>query len=272
MKNIFLRLFAVMLTMFVFSCSEHDDIPVFQESLLHFDKEKQTAIYDGDLNSGVNEVSYFVTNKVSSTHSVELVFDPAKSSAVLGTDFTIINNLDELTSGEAGGKFVIDVKPAAAIAKKNAVFTLKSNSLGSTFYRNEILVEFVASCSSDLGGTYQYSTTTMFTPEGGGISVPGPVTGTVNFTPTAVNGEYSVSDASFGGYAAMGYGGVASNVKLKDACNKLSFVGKNQYGDDHFISNVVVSGNQLTFKWSTSYGEYGTTTLTKTGGNWPPLN
>ncbi len=161
---------------------------------------------------------------------------------------------------------------AAAIAKKNAVFTLKSNSLGSTFYRNEILVEFVASCSSDLGGTYQYSTTTMFTPEGGGISVPGPVTGTVNFTPTAVNGEYSVSDASFGGYAAMGYGGVASNVKLKDACNKLSFVGKNQYGDDHFISNVVVSGNQLTFKWSTTYGEYGTTTLTKTGGNWPPLN
>lgn len=264
MKKISL-IFAVILTLVLInSCREHENLTYEGDSLLHFDKKDQT-VANGNAN-----VTYGVTKAVSGDHNVELVFNSSKSTALLGTDFTIVEGSDILKSGAVLGDFVINVTPAAAVAKKEAVFTLKSSTLNNAVFNKEVLVKFA--CPSALAGTYQFSTINYFTPDNGTV-VPGPVTGTVTFTATATSGEYTVSDASFGGYKAM-YGGsaVASNVRLRDLCNKLSFFGNNQYGDSHAISNIVVNGNQLTFRWSTSYGEYGTTTLTKSNGNWPALN
>ncbi|QQV02879.1 MULTISPECIES: hypothetical protein [Chryseobacterium] len=249
---------------FVLNCQPEEE-PYFEgESLLHFDRADQTGA------DGTYAVTYGVTNAVNSDHTVTLEFVPSKSTAILGTDFTIVDNTSILKGGSSLGSVRINITKAAAVAKKQAVFTIKSSTLKNASFKQEVVVKFA--CESLLAGTYQYSTVNYFSPDTGVVGTV-PVTGTVTFTASATAGEYTVSDASFGGYRAL-YGGttIASNVRLRDQCNTLSFQGTNQYGDNHFISNVVVNGNQLTFRWSTSYGEYGTTTLTKANGNWPALN
>ncbi|MCX8532189.1 hypothetical protein [Chryseobacterium luquanense] len=258
-------LLASVVTLFVVSCKP-DDEPYFEgESLLHFDRVAQTGA------DGVYSVTYGVTSPVSADHNVTAQFNQARSTAVLGTDFTIVENTSVLKSGNVLGGFKINITKAAAVAKKQAVFTIKSSTLNNASFKQEVVVQFA--CQSLLAGTYQYSTVNYFTPEGGGIGTT-PVTGSVTLTASAVAGEYSISDATFGGYNVLYSGNPASatGVRLRDQCNTLSFAGANQFGDTQVISNVVVNGNKLTFKWTTSYGEYGTTTLTKANGNWPALN
>ncbi|WP_299178005.1 hypothetical protein [uncultured Chryseobacterium sp.] len=252
----------ILTSLLTVSCKPDEDLYFEGESLLHFDLPVQTA------SEGDAAVTYGVTKPVDGDHSVTLVFDQSKSSAVLGTDFTIVESTDVLKAGSSRGDFKINVTKAAAIAKKNAVFTMTNNSLKRASFNQEVLVNFA--CESMLAGTYEYSTVNYFTPDLGTIGTT-PRTGTVTFTATSITGEYTITDASFGAYGGW-YGGVAANVRLRDQCNTLSFAGTNQYGDQHSISNVVVAGNKLTFKWTTTYGEYGTTTLTKANGNWPALN
>lgn len=260
-----LNIFTIISLLFVFnSCNDEEQMYFEGDSLLHFDKASQTGP-DGDY-----MVTYGVTKAVDSDHNVSLVFNSTKSTAVLGTDFTIVENTDVLKGGTSRGDFKINITKAGANAKKRAVFTITSSTLTNATFNQEVTVNFA--CSSLLSGTYQYSTVNYFTPDTGVVGTV-PVTGSVTFTATATSNEYTVSDASFGGYRAL-YGGttIATGVRLRDLCNSISLFGTNQYGDTHAISNVVVNGNKLTFRWSTSYGEYGTTTLTKSNGNWPALN
>jgi len=264
MKKIFLAFFSIVLTVFfVNSCEEHENLTYEGDSLLHFDRKDQTAP------SGNAKVTCGVTKAVSGDHTVELVLNSAKSTAVLGTDFTIVEGTDVLKSGSVLGDFVINVNPAAAAAKKEVVFNVKSSTLKSATFNQEVLVKF--SCPSALAGTYQYSTVNAFAP--GLAVVPGPITGNVILQQVG-DGIYSISDSSFGAYSKWsGYAPASTGIRLVDLCNTLSFTGANiQYGDTWSISDVVVNGNKLTFKWTTSYGEYATTTLTKSNGNWPPLN
>lgn len=258
-------LLASLVTIFIVSCKP-DDEPFFEgESLLLFDRNEQTGP-DGDY-----LITYGVTTAVNADHNVSLVFNQAKSSAILGTDFTIVESTDVLKSGTARGDFKIKITKAAAVAKKQAVFTMTNSSLNKANFNQEVLVKFA--CESLLAGTHQFSTVNYFTPDSGVIGTT-PITGTVVITASATAGEYTISDASFGAYNVL-YGGnpaSATGVRLRDQCNTISVFGANQYGDTHAISNVVVAGNKLTFKWTTSYGEYGTTTLTKASGNWPALN
>lgn len=246
------------------SCKDEEEIYFEGESLLHFDKAEQTGP-EGDY-----LITYGTTKAVDSDHSVNLVFNQAKSNAVLGTDFTIVENSDVLKAGTSRGDFKIKITKAAALAKKSAVFTMTSNSVKYASFNQEVKVNFA--CSSALAGTYQYSTVNAFAP--GLALVSGPVTGNVTLTANAAGNEYVISDSSFGAYSVWsGYAASSTGIRLVDQCNTLSFAGANaQYGDTWAISNVVVNGNKLTFKWTTSYGEYATTTLTKTNGNWPALN
>lgn len=265
MKKIFFGIFLLTFSMFIFnSCEEHENLDYDGAGLLHFDRNNQ-VVPDGTVS-----VTYGVTNPVSSDHTVELVFNQAKSTAILGTDITIVEGTDVLQSGSVVGDFKITVTKAAAVAKKIAVFTIKSSTLGNAVFNQEVTVAF--SCPSALAGTYQYSTVNAFAP--GLPIVAGPKTGTVTLTSTPAGNEYNISDSSFGAYSVWsGYAPISTGIRLVDLCNTLSFAGANaQYGDTWAISNVVVSGNQLTFRWVTSYGEYATTTLTKSNGNWPALN
>lgn len=260
-----LSIFTIISILSVFnSCKDEEQLYFEGDTLLHFTSSEQTAP-DGDY-----LVTYGVTKAVSEDHNVSLVFNQSKSTAILGTDFTIIEASDVLKGGNSRGDFKINVTKAAAVAKKRAVFTMTNSSLNKATFNQEVSVNFT--CPSALAGTYQYSTVNAFAP--GLAIVPGPTTGTVTFTATPAGNEYTISDSSFGAYSKWsGYAAISTGIRLVDQCNTLSFTGANaQYGDTWSISNVVVSGNKLTFRWVTSYGEYATTTLTKSNGNWPALN
>ncbi len=121
-------------------------------------------------------------------------------------------------------------------------------------------------CNSNLGGAYTYSTSNMVR-----NNVPFP--GTLNGSGTATEGSegsYTLTDFSFGTYAAMYADAPATgSLRLSDACDFLSFKGGDQYGLTYTIAITSVSGNALTFIWTNTYGDAGTTTLTKTTGTWP---
>ena len=132
----------------------------------------------------------------------------------------------------------------------------------------KIRQSFDVSCPSSLAGTYAYVTTNCTAPTG--EVALGPLTG--NVTLTGTGGTYTISDASFGGWIGLyGPGQAATGVKLKDVCNKISYSGADQFGEVFTFSNLVISGNKMTFNWENDYGEKGKTELTKPNGNWPAL-
>jgi hypothetical protein len=176
---------------------------------------------------------------------------PALSTSGTGT-FSIFYDTEE----EAQESFTLRV---GDIKTANATITSK-----------DITVKINNSCVSALAGTYSYITTNCYTPGPPASSVTGPFSGSVILTEVSV-GLYEISDASFGGWTGLYGSGVATGVKLKDECNKISFTGADQYNEIFTISNLVITGNKMSFHWENDYGEYGDTELTNPNGNWPAL-
>lgn len=205
--------------------------------------------------------------------NVDLRATAVGGDAVEGTDYELLNNgVAQIAAGSNEGFFTIRVYGAGLdlTVPKEVKLKLNSSSLPTTNYNQEQSLFLTYGCPSDLEGEYTYSTVNFGVP--GSSQQAGPITGNVTLTQTD-SGVYSISDAAFGVYIALWNAPdnvPAIGVNLVDLCGKLSFSGKNQYGDTWTISNVVVSGANLTFDWITSYSEYGTTTLTRTDGtNWP---
>jgi len=146
MKNIF-KFLSVLVLSFAFIACKYDDEPTFEgDSLLHFDRPEQEAFVVLNTNSADYLVTYGVLKPVSGDHTVELVYDADKSTAVLGTDFTIVEGSDVLKSGDVLGDFKINVTEDAAAAGKVAVFSLKSDSLPNAIFNQEVEVTFKLSC------------------------------------------------------------------------------------------------------------------------------
>lgn len=147
MKKFFKTILPVLLLAFAVVSCEKEGQPVFDgESLLHFDKIEQEAsvkLYAG--NADV-KITFGTTKVVEGDHSAELVFDAAKSTAVLGTDFTIVKGTSTIAAGQSLGNFVINVTETAAKAGKIAVFTLKSSTLKNAIFNQEVVVKFTMNC------------------------------------------------------------------------------------------------------------------------------
>ncbi|MGO4708825.1 hypothetical protein AB4Y90_06835 [Chryseobacterium sp. 2TAF14] len=149
MKKIFSIFLLASLFLAINSCKDAEEAIYEGESLLHFDKIEQNAYVRLSTGNADYLVTYGVLKNVTSNHNVELVFEPAKSTAVLGTDFTIVEGTDVLSAGTAVGDFKINVKESAATAGKKAVFTLKSSSLGMASFDQEVVVNFNLACPID---------------------------------------------------------------------------------------------------------------------------
>jgi hypothetical protein len=142
-----------------------------------------------------------------------------------------------------------------------------------------VKISFIISdCFSSLGGKYSYVTTNCYSPGPPIINAAGPFTGTVEFKQTSDISVYEISDASFGGWLGL-YGpatdpvnNTANGVSLKDLCGKISLEGKDQANEVFTLSNLLINGSEMSFRWQNDYGEYGQTTLKRDDGtNWPPL-
>lgn len=142
-----LNILTLVSLLFVFnSCKDEDELYYEGDSLLHFDKTAQIANVILSNNNADYLVTYGVTKVAESDNTVEIVFDAANSTAILGTDFTIVEGTDVLKRGSSVGDFKINVKESAAKSGKKAVFTLKSNSLGLASFNKQVVVSFTLVC------------------------------------------------------------------------------------------------------------------------------
>ena len=210
-------------------------------------------------------VKVYVTQAGGTANSKDVKFDteiniPAYETKATGT-ISILNDSEK----EGDETIILQIgnnKTAnATVEPVNVSFTIKD-------------------CYSALAGTFTYVTTNCIYAGNPPpvINAAGPFTGTVKFVQIS-SGVYSISDASFGGWVGLyGLQSPASNntpngVTLIDSCSKISFGGKSQYQEVFTFSNLVISGNKMTFNWSNTSVESGTTTLTRSlaDGDWPTL-
>jgi len=122
-------------------------------------------------------------------------------------------------------------------------------------------------CLSELGGTYSYVTTNMSL---NGAAYAGTLNGTGTLTEGS-EGSYTLTDFSFGLFAD-GYdvGPAVGSLRLSDACDLLSYRGVDQYGDSYTLTVLSATPTVLRVSWTNTYGDAGTTELTRTDAKtWP---
>lgn len=188
--------------------------------------------------------------------------------------FNAFENLNSSSDFKIGDQLIISTD----ITLKNGTIIKLINDDGSNNFSTGIATSSVykvaqsynVSCPSDLGGIYEATTTNVTAPTGETAS--GPLVGDITFTDLG-GGQYSISDASFGGWGGLyGPGNIAEGVQLKDICGKISYFGKDQFDEIFTFSNLVVNGDKISFHWENDYGEKGDTVLRrKDGTNWPEL-
>lgn len=184
--------------------------------------------------------------------------------------FSTLNSPNDISTGDKltiSTDITLKDGTVLKILNDDGTNNFSSNIATSNLYK--VFQTYNVACASYLAGTYNFSTTNVGEP--GGTFISSTLTGTVTLTDKG-GGVYDISDASFGGYDALYGGDIAKGVQLQDVCNKISFQGKDQYGDIYSFTSLVVNGKNLTFHWKNDYGEFGDTTLTRTDNtNWPAL-
>jgi len=146
------------------------------------------------------------------------------------------------------------------------VFTFEDVQTGSGTYPSATSATAKIACLSPLAGTHSYTTSDYF-------CAGDAVTGEVTWAEVGA-GVYEIDDWAYGSYQAC-YGGPAQSwgtLQLSDVCNQLTILGVDNYGDTWSFSSITVDGANLTLGWTNTYGEIGTTIITRTdGAEWPPL-
>jgi hypothetical protein len=164
-------------------------------------------------------------------------------------------------------RLVLNLTDGRSFTNTNA----SSDIQGGPFYASPFFYRAGVVCPSSLGGTVNYVSTN--TVGGGGAPGTGvPVacggSGTVNITPVAgTPGTYTISDASFGVFACLGYGS-ANGLRLLDNCATISYGGLDQFGDAYTMTLVSNDGTTLVIDWENTWGDGGRASLTRSGG-WP---
>lgn len=144
-----------------------------------------------------------------------------------------------------------------------------SPSVCNEFPGSNCVYSWAVVCTSALSGTYSYSTVVSAVGPGG-VFPAAPLTGTGTLGVTTTTGSYTLPDVSFGVYGAVYGDGPATGCRFSDVCKLISFTGSDQYGDVYSFELVSVTASALTFKWSNTYGDKATTTMTRTDAkSWP---
>lgn len=132
-------------------------------------------------------------------------------------------------------------------------------------YATKYEIQRAVACPSDLGGLVNYSTTNL--DDGVGSFFAGPVTGTITITDQG-NGNYSLSDYSFGVYGHWGYWSSppASAFNWSHNCGTIVPTGGyfSETWPTYTLSNITAT--QLTINWVTGFADAATTVLTRTDG------
>ncbi|HAZ24301.1 MAG TPA: hypothetical protein DCY95_06350 [Algoriphagus sp.] len=143
-----------------------------------------------------------------------------------------------------------------------------TNVAGAPFYASPFQYNVSVICPSDLGGTYNFTQTNMQSIYG---SCPGTISGTTTFTPIASTpGAYRITDGTFGFWNCYGDSWGSGNVRINDACGKLTMSGSDKYSASYSMTVVSVNAQDLVIQWLNSDGENGLVTIKSNSGKpWP---
>ncbi len=197
-------------------------------------------------------------------------FKPNDNSRFLRSTFEVtaaeaISAVGLTAAGISGGdvfefRLVLKDKFGRVFSSDNVT----TNVSGAPFYDSPFQYPTSVVCPSDLAGTYDFNALETFC----GKTYAGKIT----FTAVAASpGSYTVSDGTFGAWDscypdAWGSG----NVRISDACGKLTMSGADKYGDSYSMVVKSVTPALLTFEWKNTYGEFGTVAIKSNPGKpWP---
>ncbi|MEM0575345.1 hypothetical protein [Flavobacterium polysaccharolyticum] len=182
-----------------------------------------------------------------------------------------------LTTAQFTGadQFVIRV---AQVLKDGRVFTRansNSNVVGGAYFSSpfQYNANVVCPITESLAGAHTFVSTNMKKGPSGS-ACGGSTTGTVTFGATATPGVYTISDMSFGqyGYCWGDSDATSATARVTWFCDKLVASGTDFYGETYTFTIKSASGNKITLDWINSYGDSGTTEITRAGGaNWPAI-
>ncbi len=261
---------SVLILVFLSSCLEELEDPAPGKSIANIYPTEALSYFAGVTNSIVIEIEIFENQGVtiSSITVSKQLFTVLGNSEVVS--FEIAPNSFEQTTSQLFADVPVNdiVLTEADLAPGDHwEFSYKfSLTDGSVLIKpTGTTVTFL--CPSDLAGTHTYSTVGW---------CGGPWTGTTTWV-TESTGVYSISDGdyAFGAYHAC-YSPTATlpggNLRIKDICNTLSWVGASRWGEVYWFNSVTVNGADLILDWENDYGEAGVATITREGGaNCPPL-
>jgi hypothetical protein len=150
------------------------------------------------------------------------------------------------------------------------VFTntnLSGDVAGGPFYASPFLYNVSVICPSDLGGTYDFTQSNMESIYGTCAGV----TGKTTFTPISGSpGAYRITDGTFGFFECYGDSWGSGNVRISDACGKLTMSGTDKYSSSYSMTVVSVNGTNLVIQWLNGDGETGLVDIKSNAGKpWP---
>jgi hypothetical protein len=135
-----------------------------------------------------------------------------------------------------------------------------TNVAGAPFYASPFQYPVSVICPSDLAGTYQFDAIETFCNK--------TFSGSTVWTAVASSpGSYTVSDGTFGAWQACypdAWG--SGNVRINDACGRLTLTGTDKYGDSYSMTVKSATPQLLTFEWKNTYGEFGTVAVKSNAG------
>ena len=171
-----------------------------------------------------------------------------------------------LTAAEISGgdvfefRLVLNDKFGRSFSTNNVT----SNVAGAPFYASPFQYPVSVVCPSDLAGTYAYDALETFCGK--------TFSGSITWTAVASSpGSYTLSDGTFGAWNACypdAWG--SGNVRINDACGRLTMSGADKYGDSYSMTFISSTPTVLTFEWKNTYGEFGTVAVKSNAGKpWP---
>lgn len=171
-----------------------------------------------------------------------------------------------LTAAEISGgdvfefRLVLNDKFGRSFSTNNVT----SNVAGAPFYASPFQYPVSVVCPSSLAGTYAYDALETFCGK--------TFSGSITWTAVASSpGSYTLSDGTFGAWNACypdAWG--SGNVRINDACGRLTMSGADKYGDSYSMTFISSTATVLTFEWRNTYGEFGTVAVKSNAGKpWP---
>lgn len=199
-------------------------------------------------------------------------FAPNTDSRFLRTSFEVTATeaiaAAGLTAGQIEGGDVFEFRLVLndKFGRRFSSDNVTTNVAGAPFYASPFQYPVSVVCPSDLAGTYQFDHLETFC----GKTFSGSTTWTAV---ASTAGAYTVSDGTFGAWNACypdTWG--SGNVRISDACGRLTMSGTDKYGDSYSMTVLSANATTLTFEWVNTYGEFGTVAVkSNTGKPWPAL-